>query len=467
MEDTNFGAAIWSYDWQGLQQDESCPQGTANLSDDSVVLNLPFDQLLAGGATSDFEATYPDNADFLYGFTQDGYYLSLTDATQYRTSTHIPGGIEQTIHGRYLLASHKTFDPTSNIEHAAIRFHHLRNWVAKSPFITEMTTNPLRFSAIKYDKDNKDKYDLLLLDDNQVTARLRHIIGIPSNGVGDITISHDVVIDLEFKQTTKLRDLVGKALSLGRFLSFCLGFYAELKELQCITESSDSIIRVYGTFPKAKPQGSSRLASIPFKLTDIEDTIGTHMSKWLNAPNLLKESSSIIVSLMANNWDMPFNLNIIAASQALEALSKLDTDTKSLDDAQYERYRTVVLSGVSDHKIREWAGNKLNSNRKGQKKLLQEMIERYSAYLAWLVGDGKAFVKEHVNSRNSFIHIGNTEQDKEGWEREYWHYRATIFVCYLVICANLGIPAEKVLNRLHTSSFENYAISKVRKIYAS
>lgn len=94
MEDKHFKTALWGFSWKEvLEESSTCEQGIAKLEDNRVTLDIPFGQLLTDNSFYSLRSgtVNPEEAEYLYGFTQDGWYLALANARSAGTGESSPG----------------------------------------------------------------------------------------------------------------------------------------------------------------------------------------------------------------------------------------------------------------------------------------------------------------------------------------------------------------------------------------
>lgn len=126
-ENTDFAAAEWGYGWDDALGD-SAFQGTANLRDDGVYLEVPFGWLLGSDRVAMPEvAELPEEAEYLSGFAQTGDWFVLQDCFPVRASRSMSGGARRTICANYLFSCRAQLDPTSDIERVTVSFSALNS----------------------------------------------------------------------------------------------------------------------------------------------------------------------------------------------------------------------------------------------------------------------------------------------------------------------------------------------------
>ena len=124
VEDKHFKTALWGFSWKEvLEESSTCEQGIAKLEDNRVTLDIPFGQLLTDNSFYSLRSgtVNPEEVEYLYGFTQDGWYLALANARSAGTGESSPGAPHQYVHATEILASKDRFDPSQQVKEAQDR----------------------------------------------------------------------------------------------------------------------------------------------------------------------------------------------------------------------------------------------------------------------------------------------------------------------------------------------------------
>ena len=80
MEHSNFKQGSWAKSPDGVFGADSV-QGIANLGEDGVILDIPCGEILGEPGVRVNGVEEPSASDYLYGFSQDGYFLVLANAS--------------------------------------------------------------------------------------------------------------------------------------------------------------------------------------------------------------------------------------------------------------------------------------------------------------------------------------------------------------------------------------------------
>lgn len=464
MQDTQYRDALWGYSWSDIENNSPrLAQGTANLSEGRIVLDLPFGQLLRANHVVFLpQDDLPSDVNCLYGFTQNGYWLALKDPVSLGVETSTPGGPHQRIQARRLLASKSPYDPTGLITKASIRIAGLGEWFGRTP-VSCTADSKFRLTSINVDWNN-DEYNSVLLDDESVRIELYHCIKHSPLEIGGIELAHAAELAITFKQARSLESCIDFATSLSDFFSFCTGTYAEITALSLWFDHTASPVSCHIPLIEGKTNDAMQYARMPLPHAILENTMGRVMTSWINPQSAIQRPARLLVSLLHRDWTVPLDLRFIAASQILETLSKIDVDLNALPPETYCEYRSLALDQIEDAKVKDWASGRLNGNSKGQKRLLSDLCEKNHLYAQWLTGTPSAFVNTHIKLRNALTHQG--VQSHTDNKQLYWHCTCVELFCYGAIAQFLGIDNEMLIRAFERSHYKDSAILKIRKTYS-
>lgn len=471
MKDTKYGVAMWAKSWDEVFKSNS-PQGTANLVDNRIALEIPFGRMLGNeGMERVGQEQEPTQVDWLYGFSQDGYYLALKNAYSNGTSSHIPGGDHQHIGARYLFAGRNKFNPEATVTKAIVSYTGLEEWVAKTPFRALYAVETGKLVSIEYDLEHEDSYNSVLLDDGEHLIEVHHTYTYRHGAIDvkGVEVSHGCNIEIDFKHGCAFDDAVSAITSISRFLTICLGFGAEIKEIALKFGEEGPYTKCHSSFFRYSEPSKSDSLWIPFSLPVIEDGIQDYLGAWMRAEDDLLEASNVFASLITNNWEMPLDLKFLAASQALEALSRVGTNLLSMPQQQYDEYKETILEAVKGTDAGKWLAGCFPGNRKGQGRLLRELLERHQVLFEWFVGDKKGFLNNQAGARNHYAHRKPTSKGHAPLRGEelYWHTECVLFLAHGIIWSNLGMDEQFFVDSLRKSCYRNYRVLKVRSFYSA
>lgn len=466
MDTIEYPTALWGFSWDEIIENESPPaQGVAKLEKDCVSLTLPFGQLLASPGTLFLSGEQlPTEVDYLYGFSQNGRWLVLVDAFCGGTAESFPGGPRQTILASQILESRAKFDPNCKVTRITAKMLGLREWYGKAPYQAIRSADN-RSTTYELDISKAVEQNVVLFEDNRAVVKLVHYITQAPLDVSGFSVSHDCGITVDFSKPVTRGEAVDIMLRISDFISFCVCFDSQVTEVELHCEDTDEPILLRAPFVVGEKPSSLRLASIPIKFDAIADRLPYVLGNWLNASGRLAKAENMLCSVMFNSWKLPLDLKFISAAQLLESLSKHDTETKALEPNLHKKYVEAVLENVEDPDIRNWAKQKLSGNMKGQKRLLEELLNRNGPVVDWLLPNPSKFIGRHISARNGFTHRDITSISLENTEL-YWHTEGVLMLSYCIIASAIGIPNDIVISRLRHSGYKSHSVSKLREIYA-
>lgn len=470
MDNTNYKTALWGFSWDDVENSNGVEQGIANLTSDGIFLEIPFGELFEDPGRRQVDA---DKADYILGFSQGGDYLALKNTFLISAASSFPGGKCQTIRAQYLFAGRRRFDPDAKVMRLSMKLSGLNEWVGKVPFATVWDTESAKLHAIKYDSENSEDYNVTLLEGSKHTISIYRVIKVSPLTVDGISVDHECVLEIYFADASTFENALEVAHSFSQFVSYCLGYYAEISELKFQFENCVDYVKCHGRFMKPMELKEKSGRQIPIRLVDVKNILDAFLGKWLYTNEGFGKACSITTSLLTQSWDLPEELRFIAAAQALEALSRVDTELTTLSTDEYEEYRDTVktaISSIKDTKIKEWFLSRLPSNNKGQRKLLTEMFARHPRALDWIIDDKNRFVENHIVTRNYYTHLN--EDASVGisplrGENLYWHTESILLLCYVIIGCLLGYDEEEFIALLTAKGYKNHVISSVKKLYTS
>lgn len=187
-------------------------------------------------------------AEYLYGFSQDGYALVLGNAAYSGGETRYPGMVHQAIRADYLMAAKgcREFDPSNVIKRADIEVRNLVDWYGKSAYCMTFESDDqdnMRFRALEYKKENDEA--TVLLESGQCSITLFSKYIIPGMNVNEMTFRHQCCLRVCFSAGKTLEEARDFAVKLSKFLSLCMGFHAAIQRLTLFFDGEESAIQYY------------------------------------------------------------------------------------------------------------------------------------------------------------------------------------------------------------------------------
>ncbi len=468
MKSRVFAAALWADSWDKVFcGGDACVQGVASFDGEKgIEVDLPFGELLADAGTIVIGGdSLPDKLDWLYGFSQEGYRFALSGVVSAGTAKSYPGGTHQTLRATRLLYSKSDFDPAERVSKVVLEIRGLAEWLGISP-VRWIGHSAKAGSSFSVEVDLDGVGDQVLFENDGLKLTVSHAVNSSGSPESGYKVDHRCLLAIDFIEAKPMTDAEDMAFWIADFFSFCFGFHAEIEEMQIkfVDDTSAYFLvpLVEGRVPKTIV--APRMVLPYCKLSDWLNGI---LSTWIKVESDLHSPASLLTTLMTKSWVLPLDLKFIAAAQMLEALSRVGTDLRSLSDEDYKLCKSALaaaLDGIGDCHIRNNLKNRLNlGDRKGQNRLLTELVDRHAEAAGLLFGDSRIFVERHADLRNGITHRnGGVTVSNEDL---YWHTEGVLIFAYCVVGEILGMPAGEMERRIEASAFRCNSVSECRRMY--
>lgn len=442
----------------------------ANLTDDNgVLLEIPFGKLLSDPSyvVIGAEKQPPSEAAYLYGFSQDGFYLALKEATFAGGRSSYPGGSSQKIRGDFLLASRSQFDPAAVIAAAHLSCRGLKEWVCETPLIQKIF--PSGSVAMEWNKHDLEKLNEPIYSGEKYCIRIEHKIVTSTLTPEGAGFSHDCSLVIDFREGSDFKDAISLIGSISRFVSLCIGGLAEISEVDFEFAGAENRVSCYANFMKSAATALPNQNEIPFLYPRIQCSIESLIGKWLKLDGGTAEASNMTISLLIKEDILPVDLQFIAATQALEAFVDDGSDTLAEREEDFESRKKRILKSIPDAEDRRWLSDRFPRNTKGQARRLGEFCDANAEIFDWVVPDVEGFKKCQVATRNQNTHRANKKPSEVSsvlsGENLYWHTQAIILICYCYIWKLLGMNPEDIIQALEASHFRQYVRTHAKRLY--
>lgn len=478
MDRKEFTAAIWSLNPNVTEDQNEILGILAFEGDRSIELEIPAGVLLdwpkipVEGGYMQTHTVEGLQADQVYGFSQKGDYYLLRDVTSPGPGVSCPGMECQTLRGSSLFVSRKVLSPNLVIRSITIALPGLREWLGIVPFTVSMRFEENRVLDVSflYEQKNADSIALFENDDIKIAIDMRNTQKggpIPNFSFGFET---DCVMTISFKEDGCNFDYAMDTwvYSAVSFLAFCMGFKYSISALSI--ETIDGIkADYYAPFVGAPGSPtSSQLQSMPFRYSMINEQIGDMISNWYEFDDYLRNSATLLTSLM-NKWNMPLDMLFLASAQAFEAASRSQVDECEISEEELEKRLKAIEKSNLGFRIKKWACYKLKFARwKSANRLAKDLIEKLGDFAAYIVPDTEQFMKDHRIHRDAYTHRRSLDE-KESLSNEelYCHMEATQLLTYGAVAMYLGQDVHKIINCFEDSRYRWNSIYRARKQYSS
>ncbi|MDM8289572.1 hypothetical protein QUW41_09705 [Slackia piriformis] len=417
MIPSSFTQGVWGKSWEEARGDNAV-QGTANLGDEGVVLDIPCGKLLGSPGVVINGEKELSATEHLYGFSQDGYALVLGNAAYSGGETHYPGMVHQVIRADYLMAAKgcREFNPLSMINRMDIEIRNLTDWYGISAYRMAFERDDrgnARFKSLEYRKE--DDEPSVLLESEQCSITLFDKYVIPGLNVNEMTFRHQCCLKVCFSAGKTLEEARDFATNLSKFFSLCMGFHASIQRLFLYVEGDESAIQYYAPLLDSPAPSKAAIREMPFPCRVLRGEIGDYLRNWFNYGAekkdeedylLFKRAGDLIVSILTYDWKMPVELQCVSVSQALEAISRYKANLASWPRSELRQNRKELLKRIEGmpEEFVTWVWSRIEQSSKGAKRLMVDLMDRQKDAVEWLVPDIGKFVSEQQNARNTYSH---------------------------------------------------------------
>ena len=478
MIPSSFTQGVWGKSWEEARGDNAV-QGTANLGDEGVVLDIPCGKLLGSPSVVINGEKELSVAEYLYGFSQDGCALVLGNAAYSGGETRYPGMVHQVIRADYLMAAKgcREFDPSNVIKRVDIEVRNLADWYGKSAYCMTFESDDrdnMRFSALEYKKE--DDETTVLLESEQCIITLINKYIIPGLNVNEMTFHHQCCLKVCFSAGKTLEEARDFAVNLSKFLSLCMGFHAAIQRFALYFDGEESAIQYYTPLIDSPAPSKNAIRAMPFPYRALEGEIGNYLYSWFGYGIerrgkedylFLKRAGDLIVSILTYDRKMPVELQCVSASQALEAISRYRAELQSWPKAELKQNRKELLKRIEGmpEEFVAWIQSRIGQNSKGAKRLINELMDRQKDVVGWLVPDIDKFVSEQQAARNTYSH-GSAAAAVDP-SNLYRLTMGTALLCYVILWRLLGMCPTQIRRELERSHFKSWVTDWLSVQYRS
>lgn len=466
MKSIDFEPGVWGLSWDDALNGNGA-QGVVSFSNEMLKLDITIGLLLGDSFVHHYgQKQNPDRAEKLYGFTRDGHCIVLYDAVSRGASSSIPGMEHQDIHAKCLFARKggAPFDIDGQVDKMTLSLQGLRNWVGESVFSMKLDER-FAFSSLEVMGDARSR-NITLLDDDSLRVEVFHTYTTPALTVDDMTFKHDCRLEVVLKDGAPWRDAVDIAQRVSRFFTLCMGFDASIDALELHFEGQEKPARFYQRFVEGKNPSKQQLNQIPFPYACLKDSVEGMIGAWLHAPFALRKAQDMLVSQMVLDWRMPIDIEMVARSQLIEALSKHNIDLHAMPEDEHAKKMGELERALSnvDKQTACRVLSMFKQNRKGQSRLLKELLQRHGDYVKWLIPNPEKYLKDHTSMRNATTHSDFEHQRAP--EELFDHVQASLLLAYGIVLSILGLKSEFIIDRIQKSRFKYWVVEDAQRRYS-
>ena len=463
MHEAKFESGVWGLSWEEAEGD-SAVQGAACFSkDEGAQLDIPFGSVL--GSDMGIIPNRSVTAKYVFGITRKSEHIVLVDCDGNNTTFHFPGVEHQTVRANLLWYSKKQFNPDEKLTSCDIDLSHLLLWYGKSIVKDELKLDDGKFLSETVSVNTEDLAYVPLYSDEEISVNLRPASKRNGQDLEEVRFNNKCSLRLESSRPLSYDEMMRYVTEIQRFISFCMGWYAQIESI-CMVNESGIQIESYGRYIENENElKKSVIHEMPLPYRKIHDKTQMLIKNWLHGSEEFNAAKSVFVPLATLKQSFYINLQFLAAAQTLEALARDGRETKEMTDEQFaERLRTISES-IEDEDVRAWADNKLKyCNRVSQGRLIKDLYDFVGPYAKEIFPKKSAFVGKHVDMRNNIAHQNPNAKDLQN-DFLFYHMHGVILLCYAAVMRKLGFDEEETALLLNDSNFRWYLKDKAAELY--
>ena len=150
----------------------------------------------------------------------------------------------------------------------------------------------------------------------------------------------------------------------------------------------------------------------------------------------------------------------------LEMFAYHGKETQALPQEEIKRRLKILLNGVTEPEICEWASHKLKGmNTVSSKQMLSELIKELSPASNLLIGNAEQFLKKQHAYRNACAHPSIYKEKGLQSNELYYHTRLVVFLSYMAALYKLGLSPEKIEQGFKSSNYQWWLFNKIQSLY--
>lgn len=462
MNDLDLPAGIWGTSWDDVFNESKNVQGTVCIRDGRIILDIPFGALTDTDDGGILIGNGHLSAEMLYGFLSDGRYVVLHGTHETHRTVRSNGCACQKINASKMFIGKRKFNTDEKVKKAELFLTGLAEWVGASPISCKFDKE-LKHQSYEINLDESS--NITLVDDDSMSVRTTYSISLAMPTVRGFRAEGDYALDIELKAERDISDTIKLARKLTGFISFCRGSFSEIEHLKLTLKDVEGRVEYFDSHLDGDSHRAG--ANDPFRPGNDTEAIQKAAAAWLSFDSSMANVTNKYVGLLCKGWSMPFELQFVAASQILDALTKDGVNLESIPKEAYKSNRNRVLKCVkelNDKELLRWTSDKLNGNQKGQKRLMQQLFQSYPLVSHWLIPNENEFIERQMNLRNSSAH---PTEEMSITDLEYWHTRAVVLLAMSVIAVKLGFREQDIIHRIEDTYYKYDEISKVKELYSN
>lgn len=396
---------------------------------------------------------FSDHYEYLFGITQDGKFLVLSDVMSHGVGASHPGATYEKFSARTVLSSCRLFDPSSDVVEAEFSFDGLLDWInyLRMPkLIDGSACMSCADEALTVPLYNSERCSVTLEYGSRQLQQYRECA----------TFSYFAKFHLSFSSDVSLDDFWANEFScIQSFMAFCFGFFPAASWMRVKYKGCEFWADVHrGTFSPQHKKIQRGQTPVPYR--QLGDEFPNVFTKWLDMVGDEAKARNLFSSLLCN-WKMPLDFQLFAANTMLEALSRAN-DENIFSDDDWRRLRQPILD-VADASIRNRVQGLLELLRhRSYSQLLDKAYNESADWGKRAIPDWSKFKKEQCRLRNIGAHALSGERSMRVMID---HYYGQLILAYYILMLRLEMP-ETVMEEFDRSNFLNVVRANLKSHYS-
>ncbi len=410
--------------------------------------------------------------DVIYGITQKGKFVTVTNCRSYGQSLNVPGisteaffcDIAYITHGHFLVNPEAAKFPAILVD-----FTYLINWtglnVLREEWIrqeSEFIGSKLELRAVEPRRFELDAATLSIgINFGTDSTSKRHRTYKQSSY---IKIESPVPLTLEdwlSQYIRPLQDLITLATDHSNAIT-ALSVHANTKDLRRFEGDQkplDEELRAEIFFrpPFQQDQTVQNIDEheMLFHLRDVEANLATYLNSWLRTYKSPANGETSNLNKLRAAFSLYFNtryhpgpyleFNFLPLAQALEVYQTVRGEKQTdLPDEDFKRQKHEALENVPEQ-LRSWLDMRLTNNPP----LLGRLLELYDLskdVMAQIVPNGNSFCVKIKDTRNYYTHYSDDKRGKAAQGEEFYYlFEAVSYMLIRLFLAEFGLPSDKCI----------------------
>lgn len=457
MEPVKWDSAIWSQTADSLGGGDCSHFGICRFDPTTgPYLDIPFGDFSAEPAFSKTgvfaQGVEGNRYDRLYGFTQKGRFLTLSNVRSNGVGWASPGSSYESFCADFLYESVGDYYRDDEISSVDLGLGGLKRWLGvRPPYKVDSNEYRVKMGAIK----SEDLYssDMADVEIRYVGSRVRFV----DEG---LCFDYRAYVHFELRQPCTFEECWSQEISrLYDAFAFLFGGYPPIDWVSCVTRERNVKANVY--FAVAPASERTSLGNNPAILfSGISHKKGnSFFEQWMDMNGDERYATSLLSSLLRPPAGSPTKL-VFDATAMLEAVGRLDEEGLYTKEELSRLIDPMIR--VADDEIKDRVRGLFGMlSRRSYRMVLAGIYDICGKWGRELIEDWNRFSKEQYLMRNQGAHgLKPGEQIDVSMN----HYYAQILLAYLVLMIRMGFE-DDVLDNFMNSGFLSSAKWRIKQAY--